>query len=82
MSRFCNYMIVSKVDPTRQFLRLTPIAFLKAIKNDVEVEGMMSAQLRDSAAFVEFLAWLENQMENGVSVTEITAAKQLESFRR
>jgi Xaa-Pro aminopeptidase len=37
----------------------SPITLLKAIKNPVELESAKEAHLRDGAAEVEFLAWLD-----------------------
>jgi Xaa-Pro aminopeptidase len=39
-----------------------PIALLKALKNDVELEGMRNCHIRDGVAVVNLLTWsvLEN----------------------
>ncbi|MBI3275102.1 MAG: aminopeptidase P family N-terminal domain-containing protein, partial [Methylocystis sp.] len=58
-----------------------PIALLKAVKNDTELEGARAANLRDGAALTRFLAWFEGQAPNG-ELTEIEAARALETFRR
>lgn len=57
-----------------------PIIAMKARKNPVEQDGMRRAHLRDGAAMVKFLCWLDNQP--GGSLTEIDAAKKLEEIRR
>lgn len=36
-----------------------PVALAKAIKNETEIAGMARAHLRDGAALVSYLAWLE-----------------------
>jgi Xaa-Pro aminopeptidase len=59
----------------------TPIALMKAVKNRVELEGARAAQSRDSAAVVRFLAWFDREAPKG-GLTEIEAAKALETFRR
>lgn len=53
----------------------------KARKNETEISGARQAHLRDGAALVRFLAWLEQTAPDG-TVTEISAVKQLESYRR
>jgi Xaa-Pro aminopeptidase len=58
-----------------------PARLPKAIKNDCEINGMREAHLRDGAAMVEFLAWLDQQTPNP-DVTEIDIVRALEGFRR
>jgi Xaa-Pro aminopeptidase len=60
----------------------SPIGDLKAVKNDVEISGMRACHLRDGAALVEYLAWLEDQLvvKNAV-LDEVTAADKLEQLR-
>ena len=53
----------------------------KAKKNDVELEGMRAAHVRDGAALSKFLAWLAKEGPSG-KLTEISAADKLEAFRR
>ena len=52
-----------------------------ACKNPVELEGARRAAARDATAVIRFLAWLDRHAPKG-DVTEISAAKQLEAFRR
>ncbi|KAG2383482.1 hypothetical protein C9374_004153 [Naegleria lovaniensis] len=54
----------------------------KAIKNAVEREGFKSCHIRDGAAIVKYLAWLENELENGRKVNEYDGALALEKFRK
>ncbi|HEX2255201.1 MAG TPA: aminopeptidase P family protein [Afifellaceae bacterium] len=55
-----------------------PVALPKARKNAAEIAGARAAHVRDGAAMVRFLAWLE---EAAPGITEIKAAKRLEAFR-
>jgi len=57
-----------------------PCLLPKARKTAVEIAGARAAHLRDGAAMVRFLAWLETH--GGSGLTEIDVVKQLESFRR
>ncbi|MEO9782444.1 MAG: aminopeptidase P family protein [Sedimentitalea sp.] len=57
-----------------------PCALPKARKNRAEIEGSAAAHLRDGAAMVEVLAWLDAQAPGGL--TEIAVVKQLEENRR
>ncbi len=58
-----------------------PIALMKAVKNPPEIAGMKAAHIRDGAAVVRFLAWLDREAPGG-KLTEIGAVEALESFRR
>lgn len=56
---------------------------LKAVKNDVELNGFRRCHERDGAALTRFLAWLDNQVRvKGASVTECEAADVLEKYRK
>lgn len=57
-----------------------PVALPKACKNDTEVEGSRQAHIRDGAAIVQFLHWLDTVAQSG-EVDEITAAQTLEKIR-
>ena len=58
-----------------------PCRLPKACKNLAEIEGMRAAHLRDAAAVVEFLAWLDAKTPGG-GLAEIDVVKSLEGFRR
>ncbi|MCU0900887.1 MAG: aminopeptidase P family protein [Cypionkella sp.] len=57
-----------------------PCRLPKACKTEAEIAGMREAHLRDGAAMVEFLAWLDRQPAG--SLTEIDVVTALEGFRR
>lgn len=57
-----------------------PCLRLKSAKTAEELAGMRSAHLRDGAAMVKFLSWLDKSTVGG-SIDEIQAASQLEQFR-
>ncbi|WP_264213028.1 aminopeptidase P family protein [Leisingera thetidis] len=56
-----------------------PCALPKARKNTAEIEGSAAAHLRDGAAIVEMLAWLDAQPPG--TITETDVVKKLEGFR-
>lgn len=58
----------------------SPIAPLKAIKNETEIKGYRSAMLKDGIALVKFLRWLKPAVEAG-GQTEISIDKKLTSLR-
>lgn len=59
----------------------SPVALLKSIKNNVEIEGTRNAMLKDGVALVRFYRWLERALTNGVSLTEMELAGKLTDFR-
>ncbi|MEL7177438.1 MAG: aminopeptidase P family protein [Pseudomonadota bacterium] len=74
--------------PARVFTTITakiahaddPCILPKACKNATEIAGTRAAHLRDAAAMVEFLAWLDAQAPG--TLTEIGVVKELEARRR
>lgn len=53
----------------------------RAVKTEAEIQGMRNAHVRDGAALVRFLAWLDAEAPGG-AVSEIVAADYLEGCRR
>ncbi|KAK6521696.1 hypothetical protein TWF506_001902 [Arthrobotrys conoides] len=60
----------------------SPVTVAKAIKNETELEGMRQCHIRDGVALIEYFAWLEEQLRNGVELDEVDAADKLEEFRK
>lgn len=58
-----------------------PCRLPKACKNPAEIAATREAHLRDGAAMVEFLCWLDQQAPKG-GLTEISVVTALEGFRR
>jgi Xaa-Pro aminopeptidase len=60
----------------------SPVCDAKAIKNEVELQGMRDCHVRDGAALTEFFAWLEHQLvTKEAELDEVDAADKLESIR-
>ncbi|MGL4223524.1 MAG: aminopeptidase P family protein [Vibrio sp.] len=59
-----------------------PCLLPKAAKNSTEIAGMQACHIRDGAAMVHFLAWLDSEVANGQLHNEALLAAQLETFRR
>lgn len=73
------YTLYQKV--TRNIVRGTsPIAAMKAVKNERERLGFRSAMLRDGIAMVKFLKWLDESIGKQ-TLTEISVADKLEALR-
>jgi Xaa-Pro aminopeptidase len=58
-----------------------PCVLPKARKTDAEIKGAREAHLRDGAAMVRFLAWLDEEAPK-CALTEIDVVTALEGFRR
>ena len=58
-----------------------PCRLPKACKTDAEIAATREAHLRDGAAMVEFLCWLDAEAPKG-KLTEIDVVRALEGFRR
>ena len=58
-----------------------PANTLKLVKNNTEVNGMISAHLRDAVAFIKFMYWFF-KLDKTSELDEISLIKKLESYRR
>lgn len=74
--------LFSMVPKNRRYQEITPVCLMKAIKNDVEAQGLRNCHVRDGVALVQYFAWLENEVKNKRKVTEISGAARLEEFRK
>lgn len=61
-----NYRITQIIKQSKDFIELPKdlIEHIKGIKNDVELQGYRSSNLRDCVALTHFFAWLENELVN------------------
>ena len=74
-----NYTLYNKVE--REIVRRSsPIPYLKAIKNEAEIEGFRQSQIRDGVAMVKFLRWLKPAVEAG-GQTEMSVDARLTALR-
>ncbi|HFB2047984.1 MAG: aminopeptidase P family protein [Hyphomicrobiaceae bacterium] len=78
----CSVWIAQKLSKKAEVIYGRDLCLLpKAVKNDIEIKGTRSAHMRDGIAFCRFLAWLDSMAILG-EIDEISAAMQLETFRR
>ncbi|KAH1047718.1 hypothetical protein J1N35_038502 [Gossypium stocksii] len=59
----CCYALFSQLDAKKMLLQQSPLALAKALKNPVELDGLRNAHIRDGAAVVQYLVWLDKQMQ-------------------
>lgn len=84
VSNTCSWALVRALGGTDAVEEaISPISRRQAVKNETELQGMRNCQIRDGAAVIKFLAWLEDELLNkGTKVDELEAAEQLEEYRR
>ena len=61
---------------------ISPVAELKAIKNNVEIKQMQLCHIEDGIAVVKFMFWLQQELRNNKKVTEITAGDYITATRQ
>ena len=66
-----KFKIINRNDPTY---------LLKAVKNRTEINNMQNAHILDGIALTKFIYWIKKI--NKKKITEVEAAKKLETFRK
>lgn len=61
-------------------LRTSPVAMMKAVKNEVEIQGFYEAMKRDGVAMTKFLMWLKESVKQE-NQTEYTIDQKLYELR-
>ena len=77
-----NYAIYSLLSEQRKNIidSPSPVALLKAVRNETEIAGIHNAMTRDGVALVKFLHWLEQAVPTG-NETEMSADRKLRQLR-
>uniref|UniRef100_A0A7S4G5V9 Xaa-Pro aminopeptidase n=1 Tax=Eutreptiella gymnastica TaxID=73025 RepID=A0A7S4G5V9_9EUGL len=81
----CNHKLFEFLDtnPVVECSGRTSLATIaKGVKNEVELQGMKKCHLRDAAALIRYLKWLEDRVSAGDVVTEVSGAEKLFQFRK
>lgn len=60
---------------------VSPIALLKMQKNQVEIEGIKQAMIKDAVSLVHFSRWLEDSLQTEDLVTELSVTNKLKECR-
>ncbi|KAM3955127.1 aminopeptidase P isoform 2-T2 [Aphomia sociella] len=68
--------------PLTLISEVSPVALMKLVKNEVELEGFRQCHIRDGIAVVRFLKWLQDQIDENQFLSEIQAADKLLEFRK
>ena len=77
-----NYALYDAIASTKCNIReiSSPIAFMKAMRNEREIAGIHAAMQRDGVALVRFLMWLEQAVPQGKE-TEMSVSRKLQELR-
>lgn len=59
----------------------SPISLLKGIKNQVQIQGMIDAHVRDGVALVKAVMEIQKKVSSGEHLTEMGVAKLLSDYR-
>lgn len=85
---FCVYdmgaseAIYSSLPKESVVLRVSPIIYMRAQKNEVERAGMFTAHVRDAAAMCDVFSYLEEQFLRGDHYTEMKLGREIDTTRR
>lgn len=75
-----NYFIYNNI-AAEIIDKANPSTLMKACKNEVELENLKNAHLKDGVAVTKFMYWLKKNI-NTVSMNEVSVAEKLEEFRK
>ncbi len=75
-----NYEMFRAAGCAKKIRRPSPVALMKSVKNEAEIQGFRNAMLRDGVAMVKFLKWLRPAVEAGCE-TEMSVDRKLTALR-
>lgn len=75
-----NYALYQAASHNQIIRHESPILYMKAIKNETEIQGFHHAMIKDGIAMVKFLFWLKNTVKNSQE-TELSIDRKLYNLR-
>ena len=78
---YAIYNAIQGANVTIKKLTESPILLSKAVKNDIEAEGMVEAHIKDAVALCKFASHFETEIKSGNNWTELSAAALLSEYR-
>ena len=75
-----NYFIYNSIE-AEIIDKANPSTLMKACKNEIELENLKNAHIKDGVAVTKFMYWLKKNIDT-VPMSEISAAEKLEEFRK
>lgn len=80
-SSVVNYRLTESIPESVEILdQRSPVVLMKAVKNPTEMANMRAAHVKDGVAVTRFIHWLKMNVGRA-TITEMSAAEKLESFR-
>lgn len=77
-----NYALYHNIPKTVTLIEdRNPCILYKAMKNEVEIENIRKAHLKDGIAHTKFMHWIKTNFDKE-PITELTASDKLEALRR
>lgn len=77
-----NYAILQYLDESNWIIdRINPTVFAKAQKNDVEINNLKAAHIKDGVVITKFIYWMKQNIGR-IPMTECTAADYLDGLRK
>ena len=77
-----NYAVYRLINGSNKVIdRMNPTAYMKAVKNDVEIENEKRAHIKDGVAMTKFIYWLKTNMGR-IPMDEISVSDYLEKLRK
>ena len=78
----CSFFYKNEIKKRFQYIEaVDPIFLLKSKKNKTEIKNSIKSHILDGAALTKFIYWMKNNI-NKNKITEISAEKKLEKFRK
>ena len=76
-----NYALYNNIPQNiAKVSKVNPEVLFKAMKNEIEIENIRKAQIKDSVAHVRFMKWVKENVGKE-TITEISAIGKLDGFR-
>lgn len=76
-----NYALYNSIPKNIKIVEKTnPCILFKAMKNEIEIENIKKAHIKDGVAHTKFMYWLKNTIGKE-TITELSASAKLEGFR-
>ena len=77
-----NYTLYNSIPASvKRVEQLNPCILMKAVKNDVEIENIKKAHVKDAVAHTRFMYWLKNTIGRE-TITELSASNMLYKLRK
>ncbi|KAG5896836.1 hypothetical protein JTB14_032076 [Gonioctena quinquepunctata] len=81
-AKYASYALTNLIpNKNRLITDITPICYMKSVKNEVEIKGMINAHIKDAVALCCYFSWLETNIKTS-NITEISGSDKLLEFRK